>query len=332
MTVNIMKQYINLTTKQINSYMKIVFGNKFNKKYCDSYTQSYLSMRYNNLDDNNTNLTARKNILEKLKRTQDDLEISNIEDRDMIENMRVFFYYILYFDNVVHYKDLYKKIQKIERLRKKILGKEDESFVDKLYENVLFYIEEKQKLLKKFDTDVFFLKFSNYEDSQEAYRVNLKYNIKFSEEFSNYAIERAFNQGIINEDRLLVEYYLTTIHVMKDILKANFKKQYILEFNHKLLKKSKKLKSLLNIIDNGIIQEKVSLKIRYEYFLENKEMVFELMQQGYRFTIILDNSFEANYKNIEDLNMFKYVIINRNIKNYEEVMEYKKDLSNVLRI
>ena len=139
-------------------------------------------------------------------------------------------------------------------------------------------------------------------------------------------------QGITNEDRLLVEYYLITAHVIKDVIKANFKRKYILEFNKKLLKKPKKLKSLLNIIDYNAIQEKVSLKIRYEYFLENKAKIYELMQQGFKFTIILDNSFEASYKNIQDLNMFEFVIINRRIKDYKEVMEQRKNLKNVLEV
>ena len=54
MSVNIMKQYTDLTKKQINAYMKLVFGNKFVKKYCDSYSQTYLNIRYNNFNDDNT--------------------------------------------------------------------------------------------------------------------------------------------------------------------------------------------------------------------------------------------------------------------------------------
>ena len=48
MTINIMNQYIELTKKQINSYMKLVFGNKFNKQYVDIYTDKYINIRYCN--------------------------------------------------------------------------------------------------------------------------------------------------------------------------------------------------------------------------------------------------------------------------------------------
>lgn len=332
MSVNLMKQYTNLTQKQINTYMRLVLGNKFNKKYCDAYTNTYMNIRYNNFYDNNTNNTARRNIIEKLKETQESLIISNIADREIIEKMRVFYYYVLYFDDVVYYKDLKNIISKINRIRKKVFNKKENDFEKKLYEKMQMFIDDKQRLLKKIETPVFYLKITNYEDNSNVYRVNLKYNIDFPAEYSNYAIEKAFMQGITNEDRLLVEYYLITAHVIKDVIKANFKRKYILEFNKKLLKKPKKLKSLLNIIDYNAIQEKVSLKIRYEYFLENKAKIYELMQQGFKFTIILDNSFEASYKNIQDLNMFEFVIINRRIKDYKEVMEQRKNLKNVLEV
>ena len=255
-----------------------------------------------------------------------------MEDRDLIEKMCVFFYYVLHFDNVVYYKDLSKIIQKVSKLRKRVLNKQSEDFEKKLYNQMEEYKKEKEELLKKFDCKEFFLKISNYKDKSNIFRVNLKYDLAFPELYSNFAVEKAFNVGIIKEDKLIVEYYLIVVQVIKDLLKQNFKRQYIVEFASTLLKKNKKLKSLLNIIDNVGIQDKISMKIRYENFIENKEKVYELMREGFRFAIILDNSFEIDFKNIEDLNMFKYVIINKNLRHYEEIMEYQDLLHNLIKI
>lgn len=332
MTINIMNQYIELTKKQINIYMRAVFGNQFNKKYCDAFTEKYINIRYYNFYENDINTSMRKKILEHLRQTQEGITVNNIDDRELIEKMCVFYYYILYFDNVVYYKDLGKIIEKLSKLRKKILNKYSEKFEEDLYNNMKEYISKKEKLLKRFESEEFFLKFSNYPEKTKVYRVNLKYNIKFPPLYSDFAIEKAFNIGIINEDKLVVEYYLIVVQAIKDILKQNFKKQYIVEFAPTILKKSKKIKSLLNLIDNNAIQEKISMKIRYENFLENKEKIYELMRNGYKFAIILDNSFEINYKNIEDLNMFKYIIINKNLKHYKEIQEFKDSLNNVIEI
>ena len=52
------------------------------------------------------------------------------------------------------------------------------------------------------------------------------------------------------------------------------------------------------------------------------------MREGYRFTIILDNSFEVNYKNMENLKMFKFVILNKDAKQYKEIMEFNDEVRN----
>ena len=181
----------------------------------------------------------------------------------------------------------------------------------------------KEKGLKSYS-----FKITNYKDKQNVYRVNVKHQVKFPMEYSEMAINKVFNMGITNEDKLTIEYYLIVVQIIKDIVRQNFKKQYIVEFAETLLEKPKKIKSILNIIDNVAIQDKISLKIRHEYFIENKEKVYELMREGYRFSIILDNSFEVNYKNMENLKMFKYVILNKDSKQHDEIMQFSDELKN----
>lgn len=332
MTINIMNQYIELTKKQINSYMKLVFGNKFNKQYVDIYTDKYINIRYCNYYENDINSTIRRKILDHLKQTQEEITLNHIQDRELIEHMRIFFYYVLYFDNAVYYKDLRKIIDKITKLRIKILNKKTKDFEQKLYYKITELNDKKEDLISRFETEEFYIKLTNYPDKLNIFRVNLKHNIKFPPVYSEFAINKAFNMGIVNEDRLIIEYYLVVLQVLKDILKQNFKRQYIVEFADTILNKKKKLKSLLNIINNTGIQDKISLKIKYEHFLEKKEKVYELMRDGYRMAAIIDNSFEVNYKNIENLKMFKFVILNKQLKCYDEIMQYKDSLQNVIEI
>ena len=332
MTINIMNQYIEITKKQINSYMKMVFGNKFNKMYHEIYTKKYINIRYYNYYEEDMNSTIRRKILAHLKETQEEISMNHIEDRILAEQMYTFFQYVLYFDHVVHYKDLEQVIKRITKLRKRILNKNTKDFEKKLYEKMLEFENKKEELMNRFKTNDFYIKITNYPDKLNLYRVNLKHNIPFPLVYSEFAIDKAFNMGIVNEDKLIIEYYLVVIQVLKDILKQNFKRQYIVEFASTILKKPKKLKSLLNIINNAGIQDKICLKIKYEQFLENKERYYELMRDGYRIAIIIDNSFEVNYKNIENLKMFRFIILNKQLKHYEEIMNYKEDLKNVIEI
>ena len=333
MTINIMNEYIELTKKQINEYMKLVFEEKFNQTYCNLFIERYINIRYFNYYENEFHESTRKKILEHLKIVGEEIIINNIQDRELIETMRVFFYYVLYFDNVVYYKDLKQKISKINKVKKRVFNTETYDFEEKLYQKMQEIMNEKEELIKRFSSEEFYIKLTNYPDKLKVYRVNLKFqNIKFPLEFSDFAINKAFQMGLVSEDKLVIEYYLVVLQILKDVLKLNFKKKYVLEFAETLLKKPKKIRGFLNIINNPIIQEKISLKIKYEEFLKNSETVFELMREGYKITVILDNSFEPNFKNIESLQMFEFVIINRNLKNYVEIMNSIENLHNIIEI
>ena len=329
MSINIMNKYIEITKKQISTYLKLVFEKQYNKRYNDIYTEKYINSRYYNFfNDNDENTTIRKIVLEELRKTQEYLISTDLQEKEIIEKIHIFFCYFLYFDDVVYCKDVKIKISQIAKLRKKILNKECEEFEENLYREMITLNDEKEKLLSNFDTDEFSLKIKNYKTVKNIYRVILKQNIKFPIEYSELAVNKVFNVGIINEDKLIIEYYLITVQIIKDIIRQNFKKQYIVEFAETLLSKPKKILGILNVIDNSAIQDKISLKVRYEYYLENKEKIYELMREGNRFAIILDNSFEVDYKNMENLKMFKYVLLNRESKHYSKIMKLNEDVNN----
>ena len=294
MTINLMSKYIDIIKKQINTYMKAVFTNKFKKEYNDKFIEKYINTRYC-------------------------IYVCLFE---------------LFYDHflVVYYKDLHEKINKTAKLRYKVLGKKSEEYSEEIYIKMQEFEKQKKQLIEGFDTEEFAIKLTNYPEKNNIYRVNLTQNIKFPKEYSEFAINKAFMTGNVGEDRLFVEYYLVVVQVLKDILKQNFKKQYIVEFAYTLLNKPKKLNNLLNIINNLATQDKICLKIRYEDFKKKKEEIYELMRDGYRVALIIDNSFEVDYKNIGMLKMFKYIIIDKQSKKYDEIKEYRNLLENVIEI
>ena len=98
------------------------------------------------------------------------------------------------------------------------------------------------------------------------------------------------------------------------------------------MKKSKKLKSLLNIINNPAMQDKVNLKIFYTDFIKNKEKIYDYMREGYRFALYLDDTLIPSASNLEKLNAFSYVVINKNLKYYNEIIENKEILKSTIEI
>ena len=330
MTVNALTLYTELTKKQIVAYMKLVFGKNFNKKYNEFFVEKYINTRYYNYYENDIESTTRKKIMSELKDVEEKMIINNINDRELIHNMNVFFEYILYFDEVIPCKDLNKKIESIAKLRKKVLKKEDSDFEKEVLNQMTDYKNKKEKLLKSFESKDFYLKLTNYPNKINLFRVNLKHNIKFPKEFSDFAIQKAFNSGTIEEDKLMVEYYLVVVNILEDILKQDFRKQYILEFCEGILSKPKKFKALINIIDNTVIQEKVSIKIQYEDYAKNKDKIQELIRQGFKVSIVLDETFDVNSKSVETLKIFSYIIINKQLEKYDKIKSYK--IQNIIEI
>ena len=150
--------------------------------------------------------------------------------------------------------------------------------------------------------------------------------------YSGISIEKAFNTGIIAEDKLEVEYNLITLKVLDDILKGNFKRQYIVEFAISLIDKPKKMARILNIIDNSAVQDKVSLQIKYKDFMNNKDTIYDLMRNGFKFSVILDETFEPIYTNFEKLNIFQFTIASKNLKYFDEIIANKPIIKKLIEI
>ena len=334
MTINVMDEYLELLKKYINKYIKLIFEYRYSKEICERYISKYIDVRYYDFykEEVDQGLTLRKKVMHILRKESEKLCEIYPENVNNINNMCLFFYYIMYFDNVIYCKNKEKQIENIYKLRIKLLNKENEEIKTELNQLFTEWNNEKENFFEKFEDKEFNIKISNYKNSKNVYRINLEHKIKFPILFSEIVINKAFNTGLINEDKLYIEYYLTALKIIKDIVKQDFKKQYIVEFADSLLSKEKKIKGILNIIDNPVIQEKINLKIRYEKYMQYKNEIHELMRKGYKIAIIVDNSFEVNYTNLEKLDLFSYVLVSNTLYKYYEILDYDKIAGKIIEI
>ena len=332
MASNVMQEYIKMTQDEVISYIKLIFERSYSKKIALRYMNAYLNVRFYNFYPKDDNLTFRKNYLNAIKEEEANIVRAMPEKKKLIENMGLFFYYILYFDKISYRVDIDEIIEKLYKIRKKLLRKDNEDFKENFRNTYEEYADKKEKFLKKFETEEFYLKVTDYEGANNANRVNLKYNIKFPMLYSTQASENVFNSGLVAEDKLFVEYNLMSVEIIQDILKGNFKRQYIIEFNTNLFKKKRKLASLLNVINNSAVQDKVNLKITYKEFLQNKDNIYELMRDGFKFAVILDNSFEPEYANFERLNAFYYTIASKKLDYYDKVITNESIIKRLIKI
>lgn len=344
---NIMDTYLNFTEKRIKKYMRMFYSQYYNEEIVSEYLKTYINARYYNIQ--NTDKPARAfylRILDELSFKQDILIKRNEEQeqsRDeqeknlkMINNVKEVFGYILFFDNV-RKVDNFKNINSLKEIIKKIMEiitadfkvKTNKDSEESMYKEIRSDMLEKEIFLDKFETDEFSLSFETCEQKEDLYFVTLEHDIRMPAQYSENAINKVYTEGIVAEDKLQVEYLLLTLISMRDIISGNFKDAYIAEFASSLFKKKAKLDGILSLIANQALQEKISINIYYSDYIKNNKTILEYTNQGFDFTITLDNTIKS-LEDVEKLKMFKNVIAPKNLVLYKELKQNKAILKNVI--
>lgn len=343
---NLMDTYLDYTKKVIKKYMKTIFAKYYDEEIVSEYLKTYINARYYNVI--NTEKPARAfylRILDELEYKEDILmkrceeEAENLDEKqaklNMIHKVKEVFDYILFFDNVRKVEN-FKTIDSIKEIINKMLEVVHSSFEIKniekisanLYEEIKSDMLKKDIFLDKFETDEFELRMENTDLSDELFLVELDHNVKMPMQYSESAIEKVYSEGLVAEDKLQIEYILLSVVSIRDIIDGNFKDTYIAEFECSLFKKKQKLNSVLELIGNQALQEKISLNITYSDYIKNQKSVLEYTKKGYEFTITLDDSVKSD-EDVEKLRMFKIVIVPKNIALYKNIKE-NKSLKNVI--
>ena len=344
---NLMDTYLNFTEKKIKKYMKMIFASYYNEEIISEYLKTYINARYYNIS--NTAKPARAfylRILDELEYKEDILmrkceeNAENLDEKqyqlNLINKTKEVFSYILFFDNVRNV-DNFKTIDSIKEIVEKIMEivntafgiKKSDEILDKIYKEIKSDMIKKDVFLDKFETDAFELKFESSEIRDDLYYTSIEHNVKMPMQYSDTAIEKVFSEGIIAEDKLQIEYILLSVVAIRDIVGGNFKDAYIAELDTSLFKKKQKLESLLSLISNQALQEKISLNITYSEYIKNQKSVLKYTKKGFDFVITLDNSIKS-VEDVEQLKMFKIVIAPKNLVLYKEIKENKTILNNVI--
>lgn len=334
---NLMDDYIDFTSKKIKKYVKMVLRTRYNDDLVQEFLKTYINSRYYNINDDTSRAFYLK-ITDALNRKQELMEFKYGEaaDTKLIECIKQLFVYMLFFDNVRKVEN-FKNIESIREIIVQMLNYVEgnlelripESLEDELYNEITDDLLGKDIYLDNFETDDFYLSFQKDKNVDTIYYTKLAHNIKIPMQYSDAAVDKIYNTGLVAEDKLEVEYILLSVVVIRDILNGNFKDAYVAEFSNTLFKKKQKLEGIISILDNQALQDKIYINIQYEDMIKNKELIMEYVNRGYNFTITLDDTVQT-IEDVMKLKIFKLVILPQNIKLYQEIRKNKSLYSNVI--
>lgn len=316
MSCNVVGNYIKMIKKNIKSYIELIMGDMFDGYVFDELLNVYINARYYNAYEkvsknfeNNINYYVKEASLKLMK--------DNALKKDIIKIMFGLFRFVPYFDDVkkgVSWNIVIDKIQ----LYLKGNGFENLDFSNALLTLIKKDEDVKNEYLSLFDNNNFILSFQKT-NIKRLENISIDYDIKFPKLYSEYAIDKVFNGGVIGEDKIFIEYYLVCSNILKKIITGDFSFNYLVDFDINMRDKKNKWSWMLNIVDNEIVKENLSFKIKYSDFVDNKKFIYDLIHDGFRFAVILDDSYDLDLLTDSKLSVFSYIIVSEMKNRYSEL-------------
>ena len=318
MDYNIIARYTKFLKKEYLNFFRIIFTNNYPKEICSKFLDKYIDVRYYN----ETNYRREKDFIIRVNKELIALykKLRTEENDNKLKNIVALFGYIIYFDDIdafVYEADLINSLIEDETI--KIYSKKNvKSEILKWYVNF-------KKTKENFNNTIISKEFSLSESRvyRSTFKLYLVQNIKISNLYSEFAINKAYNLGTIYEQRLFITYIMSSFLLLEKARNLDFSKHYIVDFSTSLFEKEKKLKRLFNIFDNPLSKKYITIKIYYQDYIEHKELINEYISNGYSFGVVLDSKFDGD---IESLIIFSYVFVNENYELYDMIIENKDNI------
>ena len=311
--VNIMDEYVSFTNKCLNNYMKLILGNRYNKKVSDAFASSYINVRYSNYFDEQTiKLGINKKLDYAIEYAYENLVK---EDASLAEDAKIckdFYKKIYNIDQLYLLESQKNTISEINNLRKRLLKIEDNNFESEFNNILREDIRKRKEFLDSFNSDVFDVKYEKLDKSKKYVYAKPHNNIKFPDLYSEIAIEKAQEKDTISEDLAMISFLQLSSKIVYDLISCDFDTLYFIDLPKTFFDKKTKLSRVINTVDDPYIQEKIRIVVTFECFTRYKSYVLELKRKGFVFAIYLDKSFDYSSDNIEYLEVFDKIIMENN--------------------
>ena len=322
MNYNIINEYTDYLKKAYLELFKIVFKNKYHKEEVSPFIERYINVRYYN----ETNYPTTRDFTKRINKELIDVvnKMANDDNIEQLKNYVALFAYLIYFDDINYVVEEMELINSIvDDDIVKISDKE--SLRNEIRDWYIKHVEAKDTFNSAIDSNCFGLLEKRL--YRKLFNIELEYNIKISNLYSEYAIDRAYNTGIVNEDKAFVTFILASGLILKNAINLDFSKRYAVVFPQTLLSKEKKRNRLIKVFDNILAKKHIVIKIKYADYTANKKIINEYINDGYTFGIELDSTFTGN---ITELFLFPFILVYNGSEEYEMLLRGKERLKSTI--
>ena len=325
MEYNIISEYVDYIKKTYLSFFRILLKSKYNRSICEKFVNKYIDVRYYN----ETNYPKIKDILNRVNKELVDVyeDVYTINDENMLKNIVALFGYILYFDEVYQVTE---DVQLVDALIKdeNIKIDHDDETKKELRDWYIAYRKNKNKFDGLFESKEFGL--LENQIYRKTYMLKLEQNVKISNLYSEYAIDRSFNTGVINEDKQFITYIMASNLILTNAKRLDFSRKYIVDLPNSLFSKIKKMNRLFEILNNPLAKKEIIVKLCYNDYIKNRDMITSRINKGYLFALEIDDNFDGN---MDEFVLFPYVLVDEENEYYDAIMNEKDKIdTKIVRI
>ena len=232
MVTNLMENYIKNTKTFLKEFTKIFFLEKYDEQVSNEYINTYIDARIYNFGETNQRFFYRRIYLSLMNKKDEMLQDTENLDEKFLEDMLKMYQFIFYIDGVREIANLEEFFDlMLEKRQKKFELGSTKIIESRMLKLIKEYIDSKETIFEQYQTQDFSLDIEKYILIDNTYKVKLDYNFRLPYIYSNKVISEVYNEGVINEDKLIIEYILLAIVCIKDINKGDFAKKYLVELS-----------------------------------------------------------------------------------------------------
>ena len=189
----------------------------------------------------------------------------------------------------------------------------------KAYENTRKY------LFDKLATNTFKIKYIKVKD-EKMYGVDLDHNINFSKIYSDYIVDKTYQEGIVAEDKVFVLANMLLMEIVNDMLESDFSKKYLLYIPESLYEKEVKLNQLFDLLNDEYAKYAIRILVKYDETDGNKTIIKNLIKEGFQFVIYFDKKDVLKEKDLKFIYLMDKIIINEKKETSKILKTLPKDL------
>lgn len=176
---------------------------------------------------------------------------------------------------------------------------------------------------EKLDTNTFQLIKNPVAKNIEA--VYLDHNVVFSKVYSDYIVDKTYQEGVIAEDKIAVLITLLSREILTDMYNQNFYQRYLVYIPESLYAKSNKLSAMFDKFEDEYAKMCTVILIQYDELSKNTKVIRALIKEGYKFAVDLSKIEKIKTKDLGVLELMNNIFIDRKTKEKKEIIKVLSD-------